>query len=166
VKGIVTQHPEILTGGHIIFKIMDKTGEIDCAAFEPTGNLRKKVQMLIPGDHVTLFSGVSIHNSSLTLNIEKLIIDNLTEKYVVNNPKCPKCGGSTESMGRDQGLRCKKCSYKNPNLVKINKNIQRMIKTGLFLPDRGAHRHLTKPFKRYGREKIGYNKIIIKTWVG
>jgi tRNA(Ile2)-agmatinylcytidine synthase len=166
VKGIVTKYPETLTGGHVILKIMDETGEVDCAAFEPTGNFRKKVQMLIPSDHVTVFSGVSIHKCSLTMNIEKLIIDKLAEQFVLINPKCPECGGSTESMGKDQGLRCKKCGYKNPSLVKIKKNVQRKIQTGLFLPDRGANRHLTKPFKRYGKEKTGNKNIMLNTWVG
>jgi tRNA(Ile2)-agmatinylcytidine synthase len=166
VKGIVTTHPEILTGGHIIFKIMDETGEVDCAAFEPTGNFRKKVKMLIPGDLVTIFSGVSIHKCSLTLNVEKLIIDKLAEQLVFLNPKCPECGGSTESMGKNQGLRCKKCGYKSHDLIKIKKNLQRKIKTGLFLPDRGAHRHLTKPFKRYGKEKKFYKNIMLDTWFG
>jgi tRNA(Ile2)-agmatinylcytidine synthase len=166
VKGIVSKHPDTLVGGHVILKIIDKTGEIDCAAYEPTGTFRKHVLMLIPGDNVTIFSGVSIHECSLTLNIEKLIIEDLAEHQVLINQKCPQCGGSTESMGRDQGLRCKKCGNKDPNLVKIKKIVPRKIQTGLYLPDRGAHRHLTKPIKRYGREKTGTNYIMFDTWVG
>jgi tRNA(Ile2)-agmatinylcytidine synthase len=166
VKGIVVTHPETLTGGHVIFKIMDETGEVDCAAFEPTGNFRKKVKMLIPGDQVTIFSGVSIHKSLHTMNVEKLIIDKLNEQPVFLNPKCPKCGRSTESMGKNQGLRCKKCGYKSHDLIKIMKNVERKIKEGLFLPDRGAHRHLTKPLKRYGKEKKVYENKMLNTWFG
>jgi tRNA(Ile2)-agmatinylcytidine synthase len=69
-------------------------------------------------------------------------------------------------MGKNQGLRCKKCGYKSHDLIKIKKNVQRKIKTGLFLPDRGAHRHLTKPFKRYGKEKKVYKNIMLDTWFG
>jgi tRNA(Ile2)-agmatinylcytidine synthase len=166
VKGIIIEKPKTLQGGHVIFKIMDQTGEVDCAAFEPTGDLRKIVQLLIPGDFLTIFSGVSVFKNSLTLNIEKMIINELAEHRIQFNPKCPECGGSTESMGKDQGLRCKKCRNRYPKLVKLKKIIPRKILTGIYLPDSDAQRHLTKPHKRYGKEKRGYQKIMIDSWFG
>ncbi len=56
-------------------------------------------------------------------------------------------------MGKGQGLRCKKCSYKGDELVKEETPVERDLQVGIYLPDRNAHRHLTKPYERYGIEK-------------
>ena len=41
VKGIVSQNPRVVPLRHIIFSIKDDSAEVDCAAYEPTGDLRK-----------------------------------------------------------------------------------------------------------------------------
>lgn len=153
VPGTVDSLPETIEGGHVFFRLKDETGTIVCAAYEPTGSFRDIVRQLIPGDLVTTYSGVSLHEDEYTLNLEKLVIHELAPEYQPVKPKCPKCGASTESMGRDQGLRCKKCSYRDSTLVEELVEVERNLVTGIYLPDRGAHRHLTKPFERYGREK-------------
>ncbi len=56
-------------------------------------------------------------------------------------------------MGAGQGLRCKKCGYRGDELVEEHVEQERELKPGIYLPDMGAHRHLTKPYERYGREK-------------
>jgi tRNA(Ile2)-agmatinylcytidine synthase len=154
VNGKVDSVPETIEGGHVFFRLRDDTGSVDCAAFEPTGSFRADVRKLIPGDPVTVYSGVSIHEDELTLNIEKLVIHETVPDIRYIKPKCPECGGSTESMGKDQGLRCKKCGYKGEELVHESVEHGRDIAPGIYLPDKGAHRHLTKPFERYGREKV------------
>jgi tRNA(Ile2)-agmatinylcytidine synthase len=153
VKGKVDSVPETIEGGHVFFRLKDETGAVDCAAFEPTGSFRAVVRKLIPGDDVTVYSGVSIHENELTLNIEKLALHETVPKIKYVKPKCPKCGGSTESMGKDKGLRCKKCGYRGAVLVEEAIEQERGIIPGIYLPDRGAQRHLTKPYERYGREK-------------
>ena len=40
-KGVVSETPRIIPLRHVIFSIRDDTGEVDCAAYEPTGDLRK-----------------------------------------------------------------------------------------------------------------------------
>jgi tRNA(Ile2)-agmatinylcytidine synthase len=154
VNGKVDSVPETIEGGHVFFRLRDKTGSVDCAAFEPTGSFRANVRKLIPGDTVTVYSGVSIHEDELTLNIEKLVIHETVPDIRYIKPKCPECGGSTGSMGKDQGLRCKKCGYRGEELVQEAVEQERSIIPGIYLPDKGAHRHLTKPFERYGREKV------------
>ena len=154
VRGVVDSIPNTIEGGHVFFKLKDESGNIDCAAFEPTGSFRELIRELVPGDEVTVYSGVSVHKDSLTLNLEKIVIHSITPVAVPVKPKCPECGGSTESMGRNQGLRCKKCGYRNEKLVEEYVTIKREVVPGIYLPDRSAHRHLTKPLERYGREKI------------
>lgn len=153
VKGKVDSVPETIEGGHVFFRLKDETGAVDCAAFEPTGSFRAIVRKLIPGDDVTIYSGVSIHENELTLNIEKLALHEIVPKIKYVKPKCPECGGSTESMGKEKGLRCKKCGYRGAVLVEEVIEQERGIAPGIYLPDRGAQRHLTKPYERYGREK-------------
>ncbi len=153
VRGQVDSVPETIEGGHVFFRLKDETGTVDCAAFEPTGSFRAVVRKLIPGDDVTVYSGVSIHENELTLNIEKLVLHETVPKIKYVKPKCPECGGSTESMGKDKGLRCKKCGYRGAVLVEEALEQERGIIPGIYLPDRGAQRHLTKPYERYGREK-------------
>jgi len=153
VEGKVDSKPETIEGGHVFFSLKDETGSVDCAAFEPTGSFRAVIRKLTPGDEVTVYSGVSIHEKELTLNIEKLVLHETAPLVSCVKPKCPECGGSTESMGKDQGLRCKKCGYRGVDLVEETVEQERNIIPGIYLPDKGAHRHLTKPFERYGREK-------------
>jgi tRNA(Ile2)-agmatinylcytidine synthase len=153
VEGRVASKPKTIEGGHVFFQIKDESGAVDCAAYEPTGSFRNDVRKLLPGDQVTIFSGVSLHEDELTLNIEKLVLHELVPKISVIKPKCPECGGSTGSMGAGQGLRCKKCGYRGDELVEELVEQERELKPGIYLPDMGAHRHLTKPYPRYGREK-------------
>ncbi len=153
VHGTVDSEPETILGGHVFFKLVDETGVVTCAAYEPTGSFRDVVRQLLKGDLVTTYSGVSLHEENYTLNLEKLVVHELAPEYESVKPKCPECGGSTESMGRGQGLRCKKCGYKGESLVESQREVPRELELGIYLPDRGAHRHLTKPLERYGREK-------------
>ncbi|MFC1802935.1 DUF1743 domain-containing protein [Thermoproteota archaeon] len=153
VQGIVDSDPVTIKGGHVFFRLKDETGTVDCAAYEPTGDFRITARKLVPGDSVTVYSGVRIHEKLLTLNIEKLLINELAPVFKTVKPKCLKCGGSTESMGRDQGIRCKKCGYKGKELVEEKIMETRDLTPGIYLPDKSAHRHLTKPLERYGREK-------------
>ncbi len=153
VNGKVDSVPETIEGGHVFFRLRDETGAVVCAAFEPTGSFRTVVRKLIPGDTVTIYSGVSIHEKELSLNIEKLSLHETASLVTFIKPKCPECGGSTGSMGIGQGLRCKKCGYRGDELVEEEVEQERDIIPGIYLPDKGAHRHLTKPYERYGREK-------------
>jgi tRNA(Ile2)-agmatinylcytidine synthase len=153
VHGFIDSKPETIEGGHVFFRLKDETGSVDCAAYEPTGSFRDIVRKFRLGDEITVYSGVSLHDDKPTLNLEKLVVNKVCTELVEVKPKCPKCGGSTESMGRNQGLRCKKCGYHDSDLVAETVEVERDLSCGVYLPDRGAHRHLTKPLERYGREK-------------
>jgi tRNA(Ile2)-agmatinylcytidine synthase len=165
IEGRVSSVPETIPGSHVIFKVRDLSGEADCAAYEPTGGFRNVIRRLIPGDEVRVYGGVRPMNPGLTLNAEKLEVLGLAEKASFRNPRCPECGGGTESMGAGQGLRCKKCGYRDDKLQKMRVVEPRRLKPGIYIPDRDAHRHLTMPLERYGREKAYGGGPMFVPWI-
>jgi len=155
VRGTVTKEPRIIPLRHIIFSIEDDTAKIDCAAYEPTGDLRKAAKQLIGGDEVEVSGGVrpASETRPLTVNLEKMRVIKLARKISLHNPKCPKCSKTMSSMGRAQGFRCEKCGYKSKRLAKIQITEARDLNEALYITSPHSQRHLTKPFRRYGQEK-------------
>lgn len=164
VSGIVEGRHRVIEGGHVIFTVGDDSGHIECAAYEPSGSFRDIVTRLSEGDEVMVAGGVRETDVGLTLNLEHLKIISLAQKNRLVNPRCPVCDGPTESMGRSQGLRCKRCGNRGPGLVKKLEEVTRNLKPGFYLPPPRAERHLTKPLKRLGREKKGVPSILMAPW--
>jgi tRNA(Ile2)-agmatinylcytidine synthase len=164
--GTVASKPRLVPRRHRIFTVEDKTGKVDCAAYEPTGRLRKIARQLIPGDFVEVFGGVKPSTSEhpLTVNLEKMRILKLAPKLTAYNPKCSKCKKRMSSMGVGQGFRCPKCGFRSSNKQKILVEEKRDISEGLFITSPRSQRHLTKPFSRYGREKNGKPKEMLSQW--
>ena len=154
-KGTVATKPKIIPRRHVIFSIKDESAQVDCAAYEPTGSLRKIARKLIVEDYVEVYGGVRApsQNLSLTINLEKIRILRLAPKIAYQNPVCPKCGKRLKSMGRNKGFRCEKCGSRYTELGKIEVKINREIRKGLYITSPRSQRHLTKPFRRYGLEK-------------
>ena len=153
--GTVSANPKIIPRRHVVFSVMDESGENDCAAYEPTGALRKIARKLIVGDFVEVYGGIRrpSKNNPLTINLEKIRLLRLAPKIVHQNPICPKCGKRLKSMGTHKGFRCDKCGSRYPNLGKVEIKFKREIKKGLYITSTRSQRHLTKPFRRYGMEK-------------
>jgi tRNA(Ile2)-agmatinylcytidine synthase len=165
--GEVVEGPRTIKGGHVFFSLGDMTGVVDCAAYEPTGGFREVVRQLVPRDRVRAYGGVreALGGRPETLNLEKIEVLRLTSKVVLVNPTCPACGGSMESMGREKGYRCRRCDLRDRNLRKQAEERERKLKPGLYIPPPRAHRHLTKPLVRYGREKKGHKPGgLFKPW--
>ncbi|MCJ7762760.1 hypothetical protein MUP38_04810, partial [Candidatus Bathyarchaeota archaeon] len=131
--------------------------EVDCAAYEPTGNLRKIARELIIEDNVEVYGAAHkpTKNKPLTINLEKINILNLAPKVQLENPLCPTCGKHLKSMGKNQGFRCEKCGCKFADLKKKESVVPRALKVGLYVTSTRSQRHLTKPLRRYGQEKSG-----------
>ncbi len=150
VKGKVSSEPEYIEGGHVLFEVgeeKDKKNKITAAAYEPTKDFRKVVEKLIEGDRVELWGG--IRKEPLTLNIEKMKILELEEKVVkVGNPKCPECGRSMSSIGKDAGYRCKRCSTRADENEVRKKKVERELTEGWYEAPVTARRHLSKPLSR------------------
>ncbi|MEJ2241349.1 MAG: tRNA(Ile)(2)-agmatinylcytidine synthase [Candidatus Bathyarchaeota archaeon] len=155
VQGLVSRKPRIIQGGHVIFSIKDKTGEIDCAAYNPTVSLCKVARKLIIGDFLKVYGGVRPPslNFPLTINLEKINILNLESKISFINPICPECGKRLKSMGTNQGFKCNKCGFRSSNLTKLPTKTVRGLDCKLYITSPRSQRHLTKPFSRYGKEK-------------
>lgn len=156
-QGWVNSSPRTIPGGHVIFSLRDNSGEIDCAAYEPTGGFRNIVRTLLPGDHLQVSGGIRPPTDSFskTVNLEKLRVLELVPDFATANPRCPSCLKRMKSMGRGQGFRCERCGIRLPLASKVQVSMPRTIRTGLYIPPPRANRHLTKPLSRYGLEKSG-----------
>jgi tRNA(Ile2)-agmatinylcytidine synthase len=167
VKGVVSRSPRLVPLRHVIFAIKDESGEVDCAAYEPTGALRKVARKLIVGDSVEVYGAVRkpSPNKRLTVNLEKISVLALAPKTVLHNPVCPKCGKRLESMGKGKGFRCKKCGTRFDSASKVSATVERDLQTGLYVTSTRSQRHLTKPLRRYGLEKHGVKaEVMIDNW--
>ncbi len=111
VQGTVAEDPEVIPGGHVIFTLRDPSGEVDCAAYRPTGRLQAAARSLTAGDFLEAYGGVRPASSQhpMTINLEKFRILKLTPRITLHNPVCPECGKRMESMGLNKGFRCERC---------------------------------------------------------
>jgi tRNA(Ile2)-agmatinylcytidine synthase len=165
--GTVSRDPRLVPLRHVIFSIKDETGEVDCAAYEPTGALRKVARDLTTGDGVEVYGAVRKPSADkpLTINLEKIKVLALAPKIVLQNPACPNCGKRLESMGKNQGFRCKKCGARFADARKVQVAVERELKPGLYVTSTRSQRHLTKPLRRYGLEKHGAEaERMIENW--
>jgi tRNA(Ile2)-agmatinylcytidine synthase len=156
-QGVVSKPPRIIPLRHVIFSIKDETGEVDCAAYEPTGDLRKIARELQVGDALEVMGAVhkATQTKPQTINLEKIRILTLHQQTVTANPVCPNCGRRLKSMGKNQGFRCDHCGKRYPEVKKTNTLLPRSLKPGLYVTSTRSQRHLTKPLRRYGKEKMG-----------
>jgi tRNA(Ile2)-agmatinylcytidine synthase len=146
LSGQVETAPKVLRGGHVLFGLNDETGSVDCLAFRPTGSLRNAARELLPGDRVLVSGGVRHkRGAAFSLNLEKLEIVQLVPDWREENPQCFRCSGRCESMGRDQGFRCKKCGLRVGNIAKNRVPLQRDLEKFSYIASPRARRHLMKP---------------------
>jgi tRNA(Ile2)-agmatinylcytidine synthase len=166
VQGTISREPRVIPVRHVIFSIKDKTGEVDCAAYEPTGNLRQIAKQLILGDIVEAYGGIRAASSKnpVTVNLEKMRILELKPEIILLNPRCPTCGKTMKSMGRNKGFKCDRCGFRDSKAKKVSVENERSVKIGLYITPPRSQRHLTKPHCRYGKEKSGAPQRLIANW--
>src|SRR5216683_1973730 len=115
---------------------------------------------LLPGDRVRVCGGIRGRREGRpTLNVEKLEVLHLAEQINDANPMCSNCGGRCESMGRGQGLRCKKCGQRDEYPSKIQVRNERHLQQIIYIPPPRARRHLTMPDSRPRNISNGYLRI-------
>jgi tRNA(Ile2)-agmatinylcytidine synthase len=165
VRGTVSASPRNVPRRHVVFSISDETGQVDCAAYEPTGSLCGAARDLVVGDMVDAYGGVRVATAGrpLTINLEKIRVLELKRLVSFRNPVCGRCGKRLKSMGKDKGFRCEKCGSRYRNLGKIETPLKRVLKKGLYMTATRSQRHLTKPSRRYGMEK---HRVTVKEPVG
>jgi tRNA(Ile2)-agmatinylcytidine synthase len=157
----------MIRGRHVIFSVRDESRQVDCAAYEPTGSLRKTAMKLIKDDSIEVYGAVKAPDEDrpLTINLEKIRVIKLAPKLAYQNPVCGKCGRRLKSMGKGQGFRCEKCGSRYPAAVKKAVTIKRDLERGLYFSSTRSQRHLTKPLRRYGLEKrCGSFEGMVEGW--
>ena len=155
VRVHVADNPHMIRGRHVIFPVEDQTGQVDCAAYEPSGTLRKAARELLEGDYLQVYGSVRAPSTKrpLTLNIEKIQLLRLAPKIIYQNPRCPKCDKRMKSMGKKKGYRCERCGFRDAQIAKLEFKAKRELNRGLYVASARSQRHLTKPLVRYGMEK-------------
>jgi tRNA(Ile2)-agmatinylcytidine synthase len=139
----------------VIFKIEDETGEIGCAAYEPTRQFREVVRRLMRGDLVVAHGGVKRKPGlPLTVNLEKIEILDLKPHFVKKNPRCPECGKRMKSEGRGKGYSCPRCKTRAPPGSAEIMKVERDLDIGKFEVPPRARRHLARPLSREIRVKF------------
>ena len=143
IKVVVHKKSKTIIGGHVFITVTDKKNiQFTCAAYEKTGNFRKIIQSLIPGDIIEAFG--SFKNN--TINLEKINIIFLNKEYITTNPICNKCNCKMKSRGLNKGYKCKKC--KSITYEKFIFEKSRNINIGYYEVTPSARRHLSKPIIR------------------
>jgi tRNA(Ile2)-agmatinylcytidine synthase len=144
VEGEVRSTPSTVPGGHAIFSLKTRGGEIDCAAYEPSKGFRDIVRALRLGDRLRAVG--ELRREPRTLNLEKFEILSLAPSFLkVSNPSCS-CGRKMKSVGRGQGYRCRECGTKAS--MAVLRPEPRSLSLGWYEPPVCARRHLAKPLKR------------------
>ncbi|MEM0205125.1 MAG: tRNA(Ile)(2)-agmatinylcytidine synthase [Nitrososphaerota archaeon] len=146
VEGVVADLPRVMPGGHVFFTLKDETGEIQCAAFEPTKSFRNVVRALRPGDRIKAYGGVKSKSGlPLTINLEKIWIISLARSIRAIPPSCDICGKKMKSLGHNKGYECPKCGKRLPEDSRILTEEQRTLMPGVYTVPPSARRHLSKP---------------------
>ena len=125
---------EVRRGGHTVIH----TSEHRFLAFKESGQIATISQQLHEGDVIECKGLLAPDHS---IHVEFMKIQELVPHK--HRPACPTCDKSMTSMGKHQGLRCKKCGFKmddrwveTPRRLPVNQWIQ---------PPASSRRHLAKP---------------------
>ncbi len=142
IDGVVKSKPRFTVGGHVFFTLRDDTGEITCAAYEPTKKFRHVITGLEPGDQVTVYGAVKKKPHGFTLNLEKIQVKSLVDLKIVKAPTCPICNEKMEKIGK-RGYVCRGCKTfsSKPEVIKV----ERKISCSIYEVPASARRHLSKP---------------------
>ncbi|OYT62723.1 MAG: hypothetical protein B6U69_01080 [Thermofilum sp. ex4484_15] len=166
LRGTVTSEPLTIKGGHILFRLRYSKGEVTCIVYRETGKLTKVVKLLKPGYLIEVGGGVRPPSTThgIALNLEEIRVIRTRPLIKLRSPKCPKCGASMKSMGKEKGYRCPKCGFRNPKARKVKMELPPLLEPGLYMPSAKAFRHLTKPPSRFGFPPKGEVTYLFKPW--
>ncbi len=142
IRGTVTGHPKIGTGGHVSLVIGDEGDAVQCMAYEPTKQFRHIVRQLEPGDRIIACGSYK----KRSINLEKIGIVSLAQKERIRPPLCTACNKRMTSNGKEQGWKCKKCGARAD--VPDVETTFRTVKPGWYEVPPSARRHLAKPLCR------------------
>ncbi|MCE2497984.1 MAG: DUF1743 domain-containing protein [Nitrosopumilaceae archaeon] len=161
IRGAVTGSPIAERGGHVFFEVesggrrrrqqQQRRRRVRCAVYKPT-KMTGIARRLVAGDEVRVGGGVrkASKGHQRALNAEYIEVISLADDSYLANPTCPACGKRMKSKGVGQGFECVRCEdSRAASKVEVKRN--RAVRTGLYIPDAGAQRHLTRPVQRLER---------------
>lgn len=139
-KTLIVDTIEIRKGGDVIITSTDNTVIF---IYRETGELNKAARELIKGDKITVIGAIKPSSKyGKIIDAERIVVNELANLFELRNPRCPVCNGTSESLGKNKGYRCKKCGYRfHGEKIVIEK--ERKITLGIY--QSRYYRHLTKP---------------------
>ena len=133
---------EIIRGGDVLIKVNEDGSSTVIIVYKETGELNAAAKLLQRGDLIKVVGAIKPSVSFGKLieaeRIEVLELFSVEKR----NPRCPKCNGPTESLGKNKGFRCKKCGYRFFG-EKVTLQKERQLSLGVY--QTRYYRHLTKP---------------------
>lgn len=155
---------EPMQGGHLMIRLrLGGLSTEDCMVYEPSGDLRRVANLLLPGDVVRVSGGVRRASSRHpdVINAEKIEVLSVSNRSSAN-PRCRECGSRMKSEGRRKGYQCRKCGARmsQADVPREAPTLKRKIIPGIYLPSPRAQRHLTKQLIRYGEECLIAHDLI------
>ncbi|TRM77758.1 tRNA(Ile2) 2-agmatinylcytidine synthetase TiaS, partial [Sulfolobus sp. A20-N-F8] len=128
-KLIKIDNISVLEGGDVV--ITGSNGDV-LIAFKETGELNEATKQLTKGDVIIAYGSIKPSvKFGKVIELEKIEIIQLID-IIYENPKCPKCNHSMESLGKNKGYRCRKCKYELNDISKVIKRIDRNISLGIY----------------------------------
>ncbi len=147
---VIISTPKTLPGGHIVLEAIGNIGrKYRIMVYRETGILRDYTRILRPGDKILAYmSAKPSSNHTLILSIEKLFIKKITSTTKIRNPKCPQCGHTMKSRGKEKGYKCPKCGFILQKGRKIIEITEDRLLPSIITPNTTRIRHLIKPVER------------------
>ena len=133
----IVRSKSILKKGHVVIE----TSQGTWIAFRQSGNIALLSQWLIEGDTII---GNGLRDENNALHLELLKISKCVPER--KRPLCKICNKSMKSMGKNQGLRCKKCNTTTERGWVEVERVPPFI--DWVQPPPSSRRHLSKPLKR------------------
>nr|WP_188848631.1 DUF1743 domain-containing protein [Sulfodiicoccus acidiphilus] len=128
-----------LKGGDVLLNCSGRS----VVAFKETRELNRAVSELRPGDRIIIVGAVRPSSRlSKIVELERMVVVELKSELLYENPTCPLCGASTESLGSRGGYRCRKCHHRF-NGVRRAIEVHRGLSLGTYQAP--LYRHLTRP---------------------
>jgi tRNA(Ile2)-agmatinylcytidine synthase len=160
-RALVKGPPSILPGGHVIVPADVGGATVSLAFYRETGPLNKAARLLREGDEVVVLGSVKPHPRGVTISVEKMWVDSVSEEALEASPRCPNCGTRMEKKGRGKGFRCRNCGYRLGSRSRMRR--ARIMGPGEYTPKPGRLPHLVKPSWRSPKRLQGL-PIILDPW--
>ena len=131
-------------GGHRIARICDEEACIDAAFYRELGKLTKKAESL-EGLNACVEGCARIHRGRLTLNVERVILEDATLARIARiAPTCPICGRRMKKVS-STSYACKHCGVEVRGVTAL---VELRPSRRVLEPDPSAWHHLYMPYVR------------------